>query len=66
MPNELLLDTAAWFRLYFVGKPYVTMIGSLKKNNGSFGIISIVQETSNEGLLQYRIIIRSRKVGFLC
>lgn len=66
MPNELLLDAAAWFRLYFVGKPYVTMIGSLKKNNGSFCIISIVQETSNEGLLQYRIIIRSRKVGFLC
>lgn len=66
MPNELLLDTATWFRLYFVGKPYVTMIGSLKKNNESFGIISIVQETSKEGLLQYRIIIRSRKVGFLC
>ncbi|KAG1144550.1 hypothetical protein G6F37_001300 [Rhizopus arrhizus] len=63
MPNELLLDTATWFRLYFVGKPYVTMIGSFKKNNESFGIISIVQETSKEGLLQYRIIIRSRKYG---
>ncbi|KAG1052976.1 hypothetical protein G6F43_004914 [Rhizopus delemar] len=22
MPNELLLDAATWFRLYFVGKPY--------------------------------------------
>ncbi|KAG0167631.1 signal-induced proliferation-associated 1-like protein 3 [Apophysomyces sp. BC1015] len=56
---------ASWFRRYFVGKPYITLIGPQKDD--TYVIISVVREYANEFCedtfkgSQYRIIVRGKE-----
>ncbi|KAF7731657.1 Signal-induced proliferation-associated 1-like protein 2 [Apophysomyces ossiformis] len=56
---------ASWFRRYFVGKPYITLIGPQKDD--TYVIISVVREYAKEFCAdtfkgsQYRIIVRGKE-----
>ena len=70
-PNRVVADYASmwpdqldnrayWFRQYFVGKPYITLVGMDQDI-----IISIVRERTNTGGYNYRVVYREKKVNLL-
>lgn len=59
-------EKACWFRNYFVGKQYITLIGPIMDNEKDLALISIVKEyekaLNQKPFLQYRIIVRTKQV----
>lgn len=55
-------EKACWFRNYFVGKPYITLIGSILEDEQDLAMISIVKEVVKKSSAQYRIIVRTKQV----
>ena len=51
-------ETACWFRKYFIGKPYKTLIGTIQNDNHV--IVSVIKEVEKDAL--YRIIVRTKQV----
>ncbi|KAL7333571.1 hypothetical protein PS15p_202459 [Mucor circinelloides] len=61
-------EKACWFRNYFVGKPYITLIGSILEDEQDLAMISIVKEVVKKSSAQYRIIVRTKQdlnMGFI-
>lgn len=56
---DQLDNRAYWFRQYFVGKPYITLVGMDQDI-----IISIVRERTNNSGNNHRVIYREKKVHF--
>ena len=52
---------AYWFRQYFVGKPYITLIGRDKTLGNNPIIISVAKERV-DSKFRYRIISRGKQV----
>lgn len=55
-------EKACWFRNYFVGKPYITLIGPILEDESDLAIVSIVKEVLKKSNTQYRIIVRTKQV----
>lgn len=60
-PDEIH-EKAYWFRKYFVGKPYITLIGPFLENDNDFAIFSIIREVVSKTQSQFRIIVRTKQV----
>ncbi|GAN02316.1 DNA helicase [Mucor ambiguus] len=61
-------EKACWFRKYFVGKPYITLIGPVLEDESDLAVISIVKEVIKKSITQYRIIVRTKQdwnIGFI-
>ncbi|KAF1799089.1 hypothetical protein FB192DRAFT_1394810 [Mucor lusitanicus] len=61
-------EKACWFRNYFVGKPYITLIGPILEDESDLAIVSIVKEVLKKSNTQYRIIVRTKQdwnMGFI-
>ncbi|KAL9542419.1 hypothetical protein MBANPS3_008626 [Mucor bainieri] len=61
-------EKACWFRNYFVGKPYITLIGPVLEDESDLAVISIVKEVMKKSVVQYRIIVRTKQdwnMGFI-
>ncbi|KAI8968968.1 hypothetical protein BDF20DRAFT_980556 [Mycotypha africana] len=56
---EPLMKTAYWFRKFFVGKSYITLIGPIFDNTSDNAVITIVNEVVDKTRQQYKIIIRT-------
>lgn len=54
---DQLDNRAYWFRQYFVGKPYITLVGMDQDI-----IISIVRERTSNGGYNHRVVYREKKV----
>ncbi|KAI8990343.1 hypothetical protein BDB01DRAFT_781017 [Pilobolus umbonatus] len=68
-------EKACWFRNYFVGNPYITLIGPITEDRNDYAVISIVRESDKRvkqdeelDTVDYRIIIRTKQgnnMGFI-
>ncbi|CEP18522.1 hypothetical protein [Parasitella parasitica] len=61
-------EKSYWFRNYFVGKPYITLIGPMTEDETDLAMISIVKEVIKKPYSQYRIIVRTKQdmnMGFI-
>ncbi|KAI9487575.1 MAG: hypothetical protein EXX96DRAFT_553823 [Benjaminiella poitrasii] len=64
---DQIYENACWFRNYFIGKPYITLIGPVFDDENDLAVISIIKEMrTQKTCFQYRIIVRTSQDSNMC